>query len=340
MFCCTCAKESSDDELFQERKNTPNQKEDRRESPTNGETKRNSELNESETKCVKLGDSVSNHQESKDPEPKFEVSETIEAVETQKNFTVQQAPNTELESEEEIMSKELTTAVSRLEAVASRLENLAKCQQEEGGAKVSSEPEVMAESVIAFENLIAAHIKKYVELSHVIGGDVQTQADLVQQAFQAQKEFLVQASRSKLPSQNVLMELLKPTSEKIQAIVDCREKNRRSNFFNHLSAISESVPCLGWVNVSPTPGPFVKDMADAGTFYSNRVLMEYKGKDQNHVDWTKSWTSALTELQAFIKEYHRTGLEWNSSVMFKLFQMILVVNSDSILLSAKYDDEC
>ena len=29
---------------------------------------------------------------------------------------------------------------------------------------------------------------------------------------------------------------------------------------------------------TPKPGPYVKDMADAGMFYSNRVLKDYKGK--------------------------------------------------------------
>lgn len=45
------------------------------------------------------------------------------------------------------------------------------------------------------------------------------------------------------------MQLLRPTSEKIQAIQDLREKNRASEYFNHLSAISESIPALGWVTV-------------------------------------------------------------------------------------------
>ena len=39
--------------------------------------------------------------------------------------------------------------------------------------------------------------------------------------------------------------LLKPISDKISEIQEFREKNRRSEFFNHLSAISESIPALG-----------------------------------------------------------------------------------------------
>jgi adenylyl cyclase-associated protein len=43
--------------------------------------------------------------------------------------------------------------------------------------------------------------------------------------------------------------LLKPQSDKISEIQSFREANRRSEYFNHLSAISESIPALGWVAV-------------------------------------------------------------------------------------------
>ena len=33
---------------------------------------------------------------------------------------------------------------------------------------------------------------------------------------------------------------------------------------------SESIPALGWVTVSPAPGPFVLEMNHAGQFYTNR----------------------------------------------------------------------
>ena len=38
-------------------------------------------------------------------------------------------------------------------------------------------------------------------------------------------------------------------------------------FSNHFS---ESVSALGWVVVAPTPAPYIKEMNDAGQFYTNR----------------------------------------------------------------------
>lgn len=103
---------------------------------------------------------------------------------------------------------------------------------------------------------------------------------------------------------------MKPTSDEINNIQSFREKHRTSPFFNHLSAISESIPALGWVCVAPTPGPHVKEMNDAGQFYTNRVLKDWKEKDNTHVEWARSWVQTLLELQAYIKQYHTTGLVW------------------------------
>ena len=44
-----------------------------------------------------------------------------------------------------------------------------------------------------------------------------------------------------------LTALLAPVSKVIQQVQAFREQNRSSPFFNHLSAVSESVPALGWV---------------------------------------------------------------------------------------------
>ena len=101
----------------------------------------------------------------------------------------------------------------------------------------------------AFEQIMAGTFKTFAELSRKIGGDVATHGQMVEAAFQAQKDFLSVAAKSKKPSDSDLPALLKPTCDKIQEIQEFREKNRRSQYFNHLSSISESIPALGWVTV-------------------------------------------------------------------------------------------
>lgn len=86
-------------------------------------------------------------------------------------------------------------------------------------------------------------------------------------------------------------------------------------------------------------------MQDAAMFYTNRVLKDYKEKyvsvcdvkklvqkqngillifpsallsyffrDKTHVDWVNAYVSIWTELQAYIKQHHTTGLSWSKTV--------------------------
>lgn len=89
-------------------------------------------------------------------------------------------------------------------------------------------------------------------------------------------------------------------------------KNRKSILFNHLSSISEGIPALGWILISPTPAPHIKEMLDAAQFYTNRVLKDFKEKDPIHAEWVKQWIKTLTELHAYVKQYHTTGLTWGT----------------------------
>lgn len=65
----------------------------------------------------------------------------------------------------------------------------------------------------------------------------------------AQRLLSVHSNQSNVCLQNEVAVLLKPISEKIQEIQTFRERNRGSNMFNHLSAVSESIAALGWIAV-------------------------------------------------------------------------------------------
>ncbi|KAH0548716.1 hypothetical protein KQX54_001646 [Cotesia glomerata] len=169
-------------------------------------------------------------------------------------------------------------------------------------------------SVGGYEDLVAGPFAEYLALSQKIGGDVAAHSKLVSEAFRIQKEFIKTAASRPAPSnQSEQVSLLGPTSSQIQLIQQFRENNRGSQYFNHLSAISESIPALGWVAVTPTPAPYVKEMNDAGQFYTNRVLKDWKEKDKNHVEWCKAWVQTLSELQKYIRQHHTTGLVWSKT---------------------------
>nr|CAD7427227.1 unnamed protein product [Timema monikensis] len=126
--------------------------------------------------------------------------------------------------------------------------------------------------------------------------------------FRAQLQFLTSISQSGPMSPADMLSKLQPTSIQISAIQELRENKRQSDYFNHLSAISESIPALGWVTINQDPSHYVKEMNDAGQFYSNRVLKEWKEINKVHVDWVKAWVETLSDLQNYVQNYYSTGL--------------------------------
>jgi adenylyl cyclase-associated protein len=217
----------------------------------------------------------------------------------------------------------IQTLVQRLQAVTTRLENVEKLLASQVGASgaapaaTPSSGEAVpdassAPSVVEYDELISTYINPFLELSKQIGDLVAKQAEVVVKAVQQQRELIAKAVVCKKPSQETLQKLLEPTSNLIKEVIDLRDKNRTSPLFNHLSTISEGIGALGWVLVSPTPGPFVAEARAASEFYSNRILKDYRGKEggQVHVDWVKAWNQYLVNLQAYIKKHHTTELAW------------------------------
>ncbi|KAM9824744.1 adenylyl cyclase-associated protein 1 [Neosynchiropus ocellatus] len=204
---------------------------------------------------------------------------------------------------------ELASLVQRLEVAVGRLESMSGSS----GSCAGSAGGVVSAYVDAYDEIVKTSVANYLSLSQQIGGDVQTHAEMMKQAFACHRQLLVTAASSQKPSEVVLTNLMKPMSTSIGQVQSFREKNRASKFFNHLSTVSESVLAFGWVSVSPKPGPYVKEMQDAGMFYSNRVLKDFKEKDKVHVDWARAYMSIWTDMQAYIKQHHTTGLTWSKT---------------------------
>eukprot|EP00064_Thunnus_orientalis_P021314 superscaffoldBa00006385_g21474 len=157
---------------------------------------------------------------------------------------------------------ELASLVQRLEVAVGRLESMSG----QGGGAGGSAGGAVSAYVEAFDGIVNGSVAQYISLSQKIGGDVLKHA--------------------------VLTTLMQPVSKAIQQVQAFREQNRTSKQFNHLSAVSESVPALGWVAM---------------------VRLGGGGVDKTHVDWVKAYVSIWTEMQDYIKQHHTTGLTWSKS---------------------------
>ncbi|KFV82865.1 Adenylyl cyclase-associated protein 2 [Struthio camelus australis] len=189
--------------------------------------------------------------------------------------------------------------VERLEKAVIRLESLFSDSHRSGGLECDTINGVngsIAPYVEAFDRLLNGSVAEFLRYSKILEGDVKTHAEMVRAAFQAQRSFLVLASQCQEPQ-----EVRKSTQSFKRTVL----KSLCSCMFKHQS--------LHFLLFSPKPGPYVKEMNDAATFYTNRVLKDYKHSDERHVDWVKSYLNIWSELQAYIKEHHTTGLTWSKT---------------------------
>eukprot|EP01132_Coremiostelium_polycephalum_P005584 gene5584-6951_t len=214
-----------------------------------------------------------------------------------------------LENTVQDLLKRLEQATSRLEQVEKALASGAASASAPAAGASSSAPS--AASVTEFQNLISQHITPLVALSKKLDPVLGQQAAELEKAVLAEKQLISTASQSKKPTQDVLMKLIQPINQHTQEIDKIRNSNRTSKVFNNLSALSEGVGFLGWVMVEPTPGPHVAEMRSTSEFYTNRILKEFKGVNQDQVDWVGSYIGFLKDLEKYIKQYHTTALTWN-----------------------------
>ncbi|KFZ51904.1 Adenylyl cyclase-associated protein 2 [Antrostomus carolinensis] len=183
--------------------------------------------------------------------------------------------------------------MERLEKAVTRLESLFSDPHRAGMEcdAINGVNGSIAPYVEAFDRLLNGSVAEFLRQSKILEGDVKTHAEMVRAAFQAQRSFLVLASQCQEPQEvrevtwSFKRHLLHP----------------RRCFVMYIRG------------GSPKPGPYVKEMNDAATFYTNRVLKDYKHSDTRHVDWVKSYLNIWSELQAYIKEHHTTGLTWSKT---------------------------
>ncbi|WVQ64652.1 uncharacterized protein L199_002819 [Kwoniella botswanensis] len=242
-----------------------------------------------------------------------------------------------------------STILKRLEAVTSRLEDVAVSSSSPaptsslrsptaaahenlaptssagaGGAPPPPPPpppppaeEAITPAVKAYQDeIIDGALQEFIEKSNELGGLVQQHSSLLPALCDAQLQFLKLASNHSKPSTpTALGPLLEPQGKAIQAILETKDKLSRSKEGRDwnvcFNVLGEGVPAWGWVQFEPAPAPFVAEMKNAAQFWSDRVIKQYKDTNPTAVAWAKAFAQLLTSLQAYVKQWHTTGVAWN-----------------------------
>lgn len=143
--------------------------------------------------------------------------------------------------------------------------------------------------------------------------DMGDMGKLLVDTFDGAKYVVVLASRSKKPASIAeIAPHLKPITENVGKIRSLRLKRE---FDNHCKAMMEMLACMSWVTCeapAQLPAPFVKECIGSSEFWSNRIRKEFKGKEAPYqIAFCDNMKKLLTDLAAYITEYHKTGLTFN-----------------------------
>lgn len=212
--------------------------------------------------------------------------------------------------------------INRLEAAVARLERISVS----GGAVESrgldnlqvdlaaSDPEILA-----FADLMAQRLDRLGTAAEKIGGQVLDVTKIILEAFGVQKELLVKIKQTQKPDIAGLAEFLKPLNEVIMK-ANAMTEGRRSDFFNHLKAAADSLTALAWIAYTgkdcgmAMPIAHVEESWQMAEFYNNKVLVEYRNKDPNHVEWAKALKELfLPGLRDYVKSNYPLGPVWSAT---------------------------
>ncbi|XP_022727364.1 cyclase-associated protein 1-like [Durio zibethinus] len=209
--------------------------------------------------------------------------------------------------------------IERLEAAVARLEALSISGVSarglpDSGVEVASDP-----SIVAFDDLMAQYAARVSGAAEKIGGQVLDVTKILLEAFSVQKKLLIEIKQTQKPDMAGLAEFLKPLNEVIMK-ANAMTEGRRSDFFNHLKSAGDSLTALAWIAYTgkdcgmSMPIAHVEESWQMAEFYNNKILVEYRKKDQNHVEWAKALKELyLPGLRDYVKSHFPLGPVWNAS---------------------------
>ncbi|KAK4204837.1 putative adenylyl cyclase-associated protein [Triangularia verruculosa] len=180
--------------------------------------------------------------------------------------------------------------------------------------------EELPEEVEDFNTFVSDVVEKWVKLSDEIGGPVAEQAKQVLKGYQATSKFIHLSTKAKRPDlkggdATLYQNLIQPIANAITAVNGIKDKAHRSDpFFNHLSAVADSIIVLAWPTIPIKPYKHVQEARDSAQFFGNKVITANKESgDAKHLEWVKSYYNIFPELITYVKEKFSDGLKWNAN---------------------------
>jgi adenylyl cyclase-associated protein len=152
------------------------------------------------------------------------------------------------------------------------------------------------------------YLDPFVNAAKALGGDAATVGDLIQNAWQAQRDFLLMASQCRKPDPATIAAKL----GHVQAITkQISDSVRRNEWENHMKTVKEGVQALGWLAIEPAPRDFIESYIGGSDYWANNIRREHRKSNPQQMAFVDTFKTLLSELLPYVKEFHTTGVAWN-----------------------------
>ncbi|XP_074587371.1 cyclase-associated protein 1-like [Curcuma longa] len=216
------------------------------------------------------------------------------------------------------MEKELLT---RLESAVARLEVLSVAPPApKASSRGISHDAALDPSIAALDDLVSGFLGRVLEAAGKIGGEVLYATKVVEEAFSVLKLLIIDSQNCQNPGVAGMANFLKPLNNVI-AKANHLTEGKRSEYFNHLKAVADGLTALAWIGYTGKdcgmrmPIAHVEESWQMAEFYSNKILVEYKNKEPEHINWAKSLKELyLPGLHDYVKNFYPLGPAWGTAV--------------------------
>lgn len=206
------------------------------------------------------------------------------------------------------MDAKLESLVGRLEAAVTKLETMKIGGG--GGAPAGDDDFEEYPSIQAYDTTFNPKLEQMAKAAKALGGDLVEMSEFVVQGFKEVRRLILLGERANKPDD--MTAVLKPLLDVQNAGEKWCHDHFRTPFVNHEKAVHEALAIFVWPIQGAGAQGYVSGMLGAVETYTNKILMEFRGKDDNQVAWVQGIVGAFKQLPEYIQDFHKTGMQWNA----------------------------
>eukprot|EP00040_Diaphanoeca_grandis_P006769 m.38586 g.38586 ORF g.38586 m.38586 type:complete len:310 (-) comp17956_c0_seq1:112-1041(-) len=183
------------------------------------------------------------------------------------------------------------------------------------------ETEERTPELVAFDELSNGRISDYFTLSAQLGPPVSEQAELVRQAYVAQRRLIKIAPHTQQPGPKILSQLLEAIELAIRSVLSFETADEKWQLA--LGGVGEGSKALAWVSLGliwrsedkQAPFEFIKSRITQANFDWFEGIIEGAKSDpsfKRQVELSTAFVDAMTELLGYVEKFHKKELSWGS----------------------------